>query len=295
MRNRPPHRPSSQREDWPLSASIVASLAVAATIGLSNVVYVLSVVGGDIGGRLLAVLPIYFLAAFAAACLVFWLLRALIKPLLGLGRNAHAVVTGLTFIAAALLHYAESAGVQRVLREQADSPAAHGGSCPPGMACTPLRSDDELNQADAATRRAAAERGLLAASGFAQLLRDPDPGVRATLARRADLPQELLERIAGDRHPLVRAAAAESPRLSDEMLTRLAFDREESVRLAVARNRGAPPTALVMLAASASAEIRLLVAEHPRSSEPVLQRLEDGSGDRAGQMAAERLRSGKAR
>jgi hypothetical protein len=50
-----------------------------------------------------------------------------------------------------------------------------------------------------------------------------------------------------------------------------------------------------MLASSASAEIRLLVAEHPRASEPVLQRLLDGSADRAELLARERLRGGKAR
>lgn len=295
MMNLPPHRPVPQREAWPLSASIIASLAVAAVIGLANVIDVLGVAGGDIGGRLLAVLPIYFIAAFAMAQLVFWLLRWIVGQAAGLGTRQHGVVVVLTFLVAGLLHFAERTGVQRVLREQADSPAARGGSCPPGMACTPLRSDDELKEADVATRRIVAERGLLAAEGFAQLLRDPDPGVRTTLARRADLPQELLERIAGDRHPDVRAAAAGSPRLSDEAMNSLAFDREERVRLALAHNRSAPPTALQMLASSASADIRLLVAEHPRASEPVLQRLLDDSADRAEQVARERLRGGKAR
>lgn len=281
--------PSRQPGAWPLSASIIASLAVAAVIGLANVANVLAVAGGEIGGRLLAVLPIYFIAAFAGAQLAFWLLRRLVGQVMALGTNAHAVVAGLTFLAAGLLHYAESSGVQRVLQEQADSPAAHGGSCPPGVACTPLRTADELQETDAAARRVAAERGLLAADGFALLVRDPDPGVRAALARRADLPQELLERMAGDRHPDVREAAAESPRQSDEALSRLAFDREQRVRLAVARNRNAPPTALEVLASSASAEIRLLVAEHPRASEPVLQRLLNDRGDRAEQVARGRL------
>ncbi len=293
MRNLPPHRPPPQREAWPLSDSIIASLAVAAVIGLANVIDVLGVAGGDIGGRLLAVLPIYFIAAFAVAQLVFWPLRWLVGQAVGLGTPQHGVVVALTFLAAALLHYAESAGVQQVLREQADSPAAHGGSCPPGVACTPLRSEDELKQADAASRRAAAERSLLAADGFAQLLRDPDPGVRAALARRADLPQELLERMAGDRHPDVREAAAGSPRLGDEAMNRLAFDREARVRLAVARNRNAPPTALQVLASSASADVRLLVAGHPRASEPVLQRLLNESGDQAERLAKERLRGGR--
>ncbi len=286
---RPPAPADRKPDAWPLSASIVASLAVAATIGLANVVLVLGVAGGDIGGRLLAVLPIYFIAAFTAAQLAFWLLRASLGRMLGLGTNAHAVVVGLTFLAAGLLHYAESSGVRRVLQEQADSPAAHGGSCPPGVACTALRPADELKEADAVARRAVAERGLLNAEGFALLLRDPDPGVRAALARRADLPQELLERMAGDRHPDVREAAAEAPRQSDEALSRLAFDREQRVRLAVARNRNAPPTALEVLASSASAQIRLLVAEHPRASEPVLQRLLNDRGDRAEQVARGRL------
>jgi hypothetical protein len=290
----PSPSPDSKRDAWPLSASIIASLAVAATIGLANVVLVLAVAGGEIGGRLLAVLPIYFIAAFAAAQLVFWLLRGSVGRLLGLGTNAHAVVAGLTFLAAALMHYAESSGVQRILLEQAASPEAQAGSCPPGVACTPLRPADELREADGASRRAAAERAALNAEGFALLLRDSDPAVRAALARRADLPQELLERMAGDRHPAVREAAAESLRQSDEALSRLAFDREEHVRLAVARNRNAPPTALDVLASSGSAEIRLLVAGHPRASEPVLQRLLDGSGDRAEQLAKERLRGGRA-
>lgn len=293
MRNLSPHRSPPQREAWPLSASIIASLAVAAVIGLANVIDVLGVAGGDIGGRLLAVLPIYFIAAFAAAQMVFWLLRWLVGLAAGLGTPQHGVVVVLTFLVAALLHYAESAGVQQVLREQANSAAAHGGSCPPGVACTPLRTEDELKQADAASRRAAAERGLLAADGFAQLLRDPDPGVRAALARRADLPQELLERMAGDRHADVREAAAGSPRLGDEAMNRLAFDRESNVRLAVARNRNAPPTALQVLASSASADIRLLVAGHPRASEPVLQRLLNESGDPAERLAKERLRGGR--
>ena len=287
----PPSRPLPPGDVWPLRASAIVSLAVAATIGLANVVHVLSVAGGEIGARLLAVLPIYFFAAFVGAALVFWLLRALLKPLLGLGRNAHAVLAGLTFLAAALLHYFESAGVQRVLQEQADAPAA---SCPPNLACMPLRAADDLREADAAVRRAAVERGLLNAELFALFMRDPDPGVRAALARRADLPQELLERIAGDRHPDVRAAAAASSRLSDDALTRLAFDREETVRLAVARNRHAPPTALDILAAQRATEIRLLVAGHPRASEPVLARLLDGSGDAAEQLAKQRLGHGKA-
>ena len=288
----PSDRPSLRGDAWPLSASLIVSLAVAATIGLADVVYVLSVAGGDIGGRLLAVLPIYFIAAFIAAQLVFWLLRAGLRPFFGLGRNAHAVLAGLTFLAAGLLHYFESAGVQRVLQEQADSPAAQGGSCPPGLACTPLPEAGALRAAEPAVRRAAAERGQLNAELFALLMHDADAEVRAALARRADLPPELLERLAGDRHPAVRAAAAAAPRQSDEMLTRLAFDRDEGVRLAVLRNRGAPPTALAALAASASAEIRLLVAAHPRASEPVLQRLRDGSGDAAERIAQDRLRGG---
>ena len=297
MEGKPP--PS---EAWPLSASIVASLAVSAVIGLANVIHVLGLTGGSIGGRLLAVMPIYFLAAFAGAQFAFWLLRALVAQAVGvfkgqsekveLGAREHGVVVLLTFVAAGLFQYAESTGVQRVLQEQAASPAAQAGSCPPDMACTPLRPADEVEDADAATRRAVAARGLLTAEGFALLLRDPDPAVRATLARRADLPDELLERMAGDRHPAVRAAVASALRLSDEALSRLAFDREESVRLAVARNRNAPPTALEVLAANRSAEIRLLVADHPRASEPVLMRLLNGSEDRAEQVARMRLPGG---
>ncbi|MDR2239406.1 MAG: hypothetical protein LBE33_03085 [Zoogloeaceae bacterium] len=284
-----PPAPSSA---LPLSASIIVSLAVAATIGIAEAIYMLTVAGGDIGGRLLAVLPIYFIAAFAAALLAFWLLRAVVGRVLRLDMRGHALVTGLTFLAAALLHYSESAGVQRILQERAASPAAQRGSCPPGLACLPLQSAAALGEAAVAERLAAAERGALDAAGFALLLRDLDPAVRAALVRRADLPQELLERIAGDRHPAVREAAAESPRQSDAVLTQLAFDRDEHVRLAVARNAGAPPTALDILASTSSPEARLLVATHPRASEPVLRRLLNGSADRAEQLARERLRGG---
>lgn len=290
---------------WPLSSSIIASLAVSVVIGLANVVHVLGLTGGSIGGRLLAVLPIYFLAAFISAQFAFWLLRWLVGRIVAsfraasdnaeLGARGHGVVVLLTFVAAGMLQYMESIGVQQVLQQQAASPAAQEGSCPPGLACTPLRSADELMAADAATRRGAAERGLLTAEGFSRLMRDPDPAVRATLARRADLPQELLERLAGDRHPSVREAVAGELRLGDGALTRLALDRVESVRLAVARNRNAPPTALEFLAGSSSAEIRLLVAEHPRASEPVLLRLLNDSADRAERVARERLPGGKAR
>lgn len=279
--------PAREKSALPLSASIVVSLAVAATIGLADVAYVLSVAGGDIGARLLAVLPIYFIAAFAAAQLAFWLLRAVVGAVMPLDMRGHAVLTGLTFLLAGLLHYAESTGVQRLLQERA---AAPGSSCPRGMDCAPLPDADLLTDTDAAARRAAAERGTLNAELFALFMRDPDPAVRAALARRADLPQELLERIAGDRQPQVRAAAAASPRLSDEALTRLAFDRDVHVRLAVARNRNAPPTALDILASQSDAEIRRLVAEHPSASEPVLARLLDGSGDAAERIAQGRLR-----
>ena len=143
------------------------------------------------------------------------------------------------------------------------------------------RTPDALFEYIAAAEAKGVEVFIAAAGGAAHLA-----------GRRADLPPELLERLAGDRHPAVRAAAAAAPRQSDEMLTRLAFDRDEGVRLAVLRNRGAPPTALDALAASASAEIRLLVAAHPRASEPVLQRLRDGSGDAAERIAQDRLRGG---
>jgi hypothetical protein len=286
MTQLPNSAPDSQPDTLPLAASIVVSLAVAATIGLADVAYVLSVAGGEIGARFIAVLPIFFLAAFAVAQIAFWTLRALVGALMPLDMRGHAVSTGLTFLLAGLLHYAESSGVQRLLYEQA---AAAAASCPQGLACTPLPGAEALQGAEVAARRAAAERGLLNAALFAQLMRDPDAGVRATLARRADLPQELLERMAGDRHAEVRAAAASSPRLSDAMLNTLAIDRDEGVRLAVARNRNAPPTALALLAPTRSTELREWVAAHPRASEPVLARLLDGSGDRAERLAQQRL------
>ena len=206
--------------------------------------------------------------------------------LLPLDMRGHAVLAGLTFLVAGLIHYVEHSGVQDMLRQQA---SASEGSCPQGMDCAPLPDAGTLAEADPAARRAAAARARLDAGLFALLLRDTDAQVRATLARRADLPEELLERLSGDRHPAVRAAAAESPRLSDAALTRLAFDRERSVRLAVARNRHAPPTALDILASIDDAQLRLLVAEHPRAGEPVWQRLLDGSGDAAERIAQERL------
>jgi len=84
-------KPPAPIPAWPLSSSIVASLAVAAVVGLANIVLVLDLAGGEIGGRLLAVLPIYFIAAFAAAQLAFWLLRASVGRLLGLGVHAPQV------------------------------------------------------------------------------------------------------------------------------------------------------------------------------------------------------------
>ncbi|MBZ0143196.1 MAG: hypothetical protein K8F56_06420, partial [Rhodocyclaceae bacterium] len=82
----------------PLSASIVVSLALAATVGLAEVAYVLSIAGAPVGGLLIAVLPVFFIAAFAVAQLVFWLLRALVGRFLLLDMRAHAVLSGLTFL-----------------------------------------------------------------------------------------------------------------------------------------------------------------------------------------------------
>lgn len=294
----PERRPPA--EAWPRAFSVIASLAVAATIGFAQVLLALDVAGGAIGGRLLAVLPVYFLAAFLLAQAAFWLLRWLVAGASaalgrgGLGARGHGAVVLLTFLAAALLHYSENAGLHRLAGEPGAAPAAPA-SCPPGLACAPVRSADELKQADVAERRAAAESGMLTADRFARLLRDADPAVRAALARRADLPAELLERLAGDRSAVVREAVAASLRLSDESFGRLAFDREPRVRLAVARNRNAPPTALALLASSAATEVRLLVAAHPRADAPALQRLLDGRGDSAERLARERLAGAAAR
>lgn len=276
----------------PLSASIVVSLALAATVGLAEVAYVLSIAGAPVGGLLIAVLPVFFIAAFAVAQLVFWLLRALVGRFLLLDMRAHAVLSGLTFLLMGALHATENTSVQRVLQEQAASGVARTGSCPARTDCLPLRPVSDWRDAAAALRETIAARGTLDAEGFAVLMRDPQATVRAALARRADLPQALLERMAGDPDPQVREAVAASPRLSDDALNRLAFERNEAVRLAVARNPTAPPTALDILASTPSAPIRLLVARHPRASEPVLRRLLDGSGDAAEQIARERLRGG---
>ncbi|HMM54997.1 MAG TPA: hypothetical protein PKC23_08275 [Candidatus Desulfobacillus sp.] len=286
-----PSKPAPRRGVLPLRDSIVISLALAATVGLTEIAYVLTLAGGDFGGRLLAVLPIYFLAAASAALMLFWLLRAVLGRVLLLDMPAHAVLALLTFLAVGLLHLMLSRGMQGVMEEKAQA-AAQGGSCPQGLNCLPLRPAQDVRRADAGERRATAERGRLDAEGFALLMRDPDEAVRAALARRADLPQELLQRMAGDPSSLVRVAAAESPRQSDDALSRLAIDRDEGVRLAVAKNRDAPPTALDLLASGLSPRIRLLVAGHPRASEPVLRRLLNGSGDPAEALARQRLASG---
>lgn len=278
----------------PLSASIMVSLALAATVGLAEVAYVLSLAGARIGGLLLAVLPVFFIAAFTIAQLVFWLLRSLIGRFILLDLRAHAVLSALTFLFIGWLHATENAGVQRVLQERVAAGVARTGSCPAQLDCLPLRPAADWRDAPLAQREERATRGTLDAEGFSVLMRDPQASVRAALARRADLPQELLERMAGDPDPRVRETVAASPRLSDDALNRLAFERNETVRLAVARNHNAPPTALDILASTHSAPIRLLVARHPRASEPVLRRLLDGSGDEAEQIAKARLRNGGA-
>lgn len=289
-----------QREAWPLSATVITSLAVSATVGLAMVAYVFAVAGGSVHGRLAALLPIFFFAAFATAIIIFWAVYFIVAWLARefgggqVGTREHGIAVLLTFLAVSAFHYMQGLGMQQLLHER-ESPSVRAGSCPERMECLPLRSADELAGADAQERMRIAERGRLDAETFALLMRDPDPRVRATLARRADLPVELLDRLAGDRVAEVREAVAESPRTGDDAMNRLAFDREESVRLALARNRNAPPTALDALAGSPSNVIRELVAAHPNASEPVLRRLLNGSSDRAEQLSRERLRSRKVR
>lgn len=298
MNDAPPPCERPDSEAWPLSATLIASLAVAATVGVAMVAYVLAVAGGEIHGRLIAVLPVYFIAAFFSVLVVFWGLHALVAWIRrelggGMGAREHGIVAFATFLVVSLIHYAQGPAVQRLLEERG-SEAVQAGSCPEGVECLPARAADELRGLPAAERGQVAGRGRLTAESFAALLHDPEPQVRTALAGRRDLPRELLERLAGDRAAEVREAAAGSPRLSDEALNRLAIDRDERVRLAVARNRHAPPTALDLLAGGPSGEVRALVAAHPNASEPVLQRLL-GREDRAAQMAAERLRRGKVR
>lgn len=287
------------REEWPLSAAVITALAVSTTVGLALAVYVLATAGSDIRGPLLAVLPIYFIAAFFASLVVFWTLRAAAVWMSGvfgdgrLGTRGHGAVALLTFAVAGLLHYAQGAGLQRLLDGRAVA-GGRAGSCPERMECLPLTSAEELADLDSAARLRAAERGRLSAATFALLMRDPDPRVRSALAHRSDLPVELLERLAGDRAAEVREAVAASPRLSDEAMNRLAVDPSENVRLTLARNRSTPPTALDMLAGSASGIIREEVASHPRASEPVLRRLIGGRSDRAERLARQRLGGGTA-
>lgn len=292
--------PKPQRDDWPRSATIITSLAVSATVGLAMLAYVLSTAGGSIHGQLANLLPVFFFAAFASTLIVFWVLHSLVAWLareFGSGRNGaheHGIAVLLTFLVVSAFHYAQGVGMRQLLHER-DARSVEADSCPERTECLPPRSAGELAAADAQERLRMAERGRLTAETFALLMRDADPRVRATLARRADLPVELLGRLAGDRVAEVREAVALSPRTDDEAMNRLAFDREESVRLALARNRNAPPTALDALAGNPSGALRELVANHPNASEPVLRRLLTGRGDRAEQVAEERLRGGKVR
>lgn len=300
MSNDESARKTPPREGWPRAATVITSLAVATTVGLAMVIYVLSVAGGAVRGRLVALLPVYFIAAFFSTLVVFWALHAIIawfRTEFGdgtMGAREHGFAVILTFLAVSVVHYVQGQDMQRLLQERGGA-AAQAGSCPERVECLPPRSADALSALTGEERRRMAERGRLTAEGFALLMRDADPQVRALLAGRGDLPEELLERLAGDRAAAVREGAAASPRMADQALNRLAFDREESVRLAVARNRNAPPTALDALAGSPSSAIRELVAGHPNASEPVLQRLLTGRTDRAEQVAQERLRSGKVR
>lgn len=294
----PPKIP--QRVAWPLSATIITSLAVSATVGLAMLAYVFSSSGGTIHGQLANLLFVFFFAAFASALIVFWTLHAIVVRIARqfgdgrIGAREHGIAVLLTFLAAGAFHYEQGLGMQQMLQARGAS-SAQASSCPERMECLPPRPADELAGADAQERLRAAERGRLSAETFALLMRDADPRVRSTLARRADLPVELLDRLAGDKAAEVRAAVALSPRTGDEAMNRLAFDREESVRLALASNRNAPPTALDALAGNPSPILREAVANHPNASEPVLRRLLTGRADRAEQVAQERLRSGKVR
>lgn len=249
-------------------------------------VYGLVSAGGEVGPRLLAVLPIYFVAALGLGFLVFWGVFGAVawyKEQFAdgvLGSREHAVAVLLTFVVVGLLQLGQGAAVQSI---EATRPTAVEG----GVSAARLRA------APPEERLAAAQGGLLRPDAYVVLMRDPDVRVRVALAQRADLPAELMEYLADDRVPRVRAVVAASPKTDDATLRRLAFDQEEEVRLAVAGNATAAPGVLEILATSTRA-VRAAVAANPRTGRDVLLLLA-GDEDAAVAAAAQRNLAGQGR
>ncbi|MFZ5509030.1 MAG: hypothetical protein ACOZCP_03135 [Pseudomonadota bacterium] len=275
-------QPSPRNGDsWPRAATRLAALAVAATIGAAMVVYVLVSAGGAVGTRLLAVLPIYFVAAFALGFLVFWGVFGAVawyKERFAdgiLGRREHATAVLLTFVVVSLLQLSQGAALQGLGETP---PAASEG----GVSAARLRA------APPDERLAAAQGAALRPDAYAVLMRDPDLRVRLALAQRADLPAELMEYLADDRAPQVRTVVAASPKTDDATLRRLAYDRDEGVRLAVAANETAAAGVLQILAESTTA-VRAALARNPRTPREILQVLAQDSEPAVAQAARARL------
>lgn len=266
-------------ESWPRSATIIAGLAVSATVGLAMVAYVLAVSGGETSGRLIAVMPIYFIATFALVFGAFWAIYSAVawyKRSFGdgvLGTREHAAAVLLTFVLVSVLQMSQANGI-RQMQEAAPSPPAFGISAA------------QLRDATPHERLVAAQSAALHPDAFTVLMRDPDPQVRLALTARADVPGELLDFLAADRVPEVRRQVAASPKAADEILRRLAYDREESVRLAVAGNPTVLAGVLEILAESTPA-VRAAVAQNPRTPRETLRILaEDGDPQVAGAAVA---------
>ncbi|MEW5890922.1 MAG: hypothetical protein AB1768_18215 [Pseudomonadota bacterium] len=273
-------------DNWPRAATRLTALAVAATIGAAMVVYVLTSAGGAVGTRLLVVLPIYFVAAFALGFMVFWGVFSAVawyKERFAdgvVGSREHAAAVLLTFVAVSLLQLSQGAALQSI---EATRPAAVEGGVPAA----------QLRAAPPDERLVAAQGAALRPDAYAVLMRDPDLRVRLALAQRPDLPAELMEFLADDRAPQVRAVVAASPKTDDATLRRLAYDREEDVRLAVAGNATAAPGVLEILATSTAA-VRAAVAANPRTGREVLLLLA-GDEDAAVATAALRHLAGEGR
>lgn len=259
----PSPRPPRDGESWPFSATLITSLAVAATVGAAMVIHVLLVAGGEVRTRLVAVLPIYFIATFALVFAAFWGIRALVvwaKQRFGdgvMGAREHGIAVLLTFVLVSLVQYSQGEGLRELYR------AGGAAGVDTGL------SAGELRDMDPDARLRAADSSALRPDAYAVLLRDRDLRVRLALTRRPELPAQLLDLLADDPAAAIRAAVAESPKTDDVTLRRLAYDREERVRLAVARNRDAGSGVLDVLAGG-TAPVRAAVAANPRTARETL-------------------------
>lgn len=274
-------------ESWPRSATVIAGLAVSTTVGLAMVAYVLAVSGGETSVRLIAVMPIYFIATFALVFGAFWAIYSGIawyKRSFGdgvLGTREHAAAVLFTFVLVSVLQMSQANGIREMQQAVPPSPAF-------GISAAQLRN------ATPHERLVAAQSAALHPDAFPVLMRDPDPQVRLALTARADVPGDLLDFLAADRVAEVRRQVAASPKAADEVLRRLAYDREESVRLAVAGNSEILEGVLEILAESTPA-VRAAVALNPRTAPETLLRLAQDADPRVADSAAARLKRGTSR